>query len=151
RSPRRSTLIHHTELDVPALDPTDEFLATCVRPAREWPSSALLWVVDAAMILRSAADSIDWDELIADATRAHAVLRLRHAVRRLSSVGAVLPDAFRVSLERLPITAREALAHRLAGDGSRRARRAAAYLVRSGDVSGVLVSVFQAIRRRSRA
>jgi hypothetical protein len=133
------------------LDPTDELLATCAGLARDQVGGSLEWVVDAAMIVRAATGSIDWERLVADAVRVHAVLRLREAVRRLESASVVLPAAFLGALEQVQVSAREALAHRVAGGGRAPLRRAAAYLVRSGDVGGVLRSLLRGARQRLRA
>jgi hypothetical protein len=134
-----------------ALGPTDELLLICVGPARDQPAASLQWIVDAAMIVRSAAGSIDWERLVADAVRVRAVLRLREAVRRLESASVVLPAAFLGALQQVQVSAREALAHRAAGEAGAPLRRAAAYLVRSGDVGGVLRSLLRRARRRLRA
>jgi hypothetical protein len=133
---------------VPTLDPTDELLATCAGLSRDLPEASLQWVVDAAMIVRAAAGSIDWERLVADAARGHVVLRLRDALPRLGDVGVVLPGAFLASLARVEHSARDALAHRAGGGGGRALRRTAAHLVRSGDVGGVLRSLLRTARRR---
>ena len=149
--PRPLATVRHHDLVLSTLDPTDELLATCAGLARGQVGASLEWVVDAAMIVRSATGSIDWERLVADAVRVHAVLRLREAVRRLESASVVLPAAFLGALGQVQVSAREALAHRVAGGERAPLRRAAAYLVRSGDVGGVLRSLLRGARRRLRA
>jgi putative nucleotidyltransferase-like protein len=149
--PRPLTAISHAGVVISALGATDELLVTCAGPGRDQPAASLQWIVDATMIVRSAAGSIDWERLVADAARVHVVLRLREAARRLGSASVVLPSAFLVALEQVQVSAREALAHHAAGDGHGSLRRAAASLVRSGDVGGFLRSLLRRARRRLRA
>jgi hypothetical protein len=149
--PRPLATVRHHDVVLPTLDPTDELLATCAGLARDQAGASLEWVVDAAMIVRSATSSIDWERLVADAVRVHAVLRLREAVRRLESASVALPAAFLRALQQVQVSAREALAHHAAGEGRAPLRRAAAYLVRSGDAGGVLRSLLRRARGRLRA
>jgi hypothetical protein len=95
--------------------PTDELLAICLTGARARPWRSLVWIADAATILRVAGGAIDWPRLVERATRLRATLRLRDALAFLrTELEAPIPDGVVEELERVPVTRRDALAHRLA-------------------------------------
>jgi hypothetical protein len=63
---------------VRVLNPTDQLLHVCVHGA-EWDTVPnLRWVADAVVILKQAADQLDWSRLVSQATR-HGVVVAMHA------------------------------------------------------------------------
>jgi Uncharacterised nucleotidyltransferase len=97
-----------------ALSPTDELLAVCLTGARARAWRSLVWIADAATILRVAGGAIDWPRLVERATRLRATLRLRDALAFLrTELDAPVPDGVVEELESVPVTRRDALAHRL--------------------------------------
>ena len=102
-----------------ALSPTDELLAVCLTGARARPWRSLVWLADAATILRVSGDAIDWPRLVESAMRLRATLRLRDALTFLrTELDAPIPESVVNELERVPVKRRDALAHRLAARGA---------------------------------
>jgi hypothetical protein len=98
-----------------ALSPTDELLTVCLSGARAMPWRSLVWIADASTILRVVDTAIDWPRLVDRATRLRATLRLRDALVFLrTELDARIPDTVVAELERVRVTRRDVLAHRLA-------------------------------------
>jgi hypothetical protein len=103
-----------------AFAPADELLATCAIGARSRPRPDFQWIVDAATILRTSGSDVDWNRLVAEATRRRCSVRLRDALVFLADVlDAPVPAATLDELEAAPATARERFAQQLAGRGAR--------------------------------
>jgi Uncharacterised nucleotidyltransferase len=97
-----------------ALSPTDELLAVCLTGARARPWRSLVWIADAATILRVSGGAIDWPRLVEHATRLRATLRLHDALAFLrAELDVPVPDGVVGELGRVPVTRRDVLAHRL--------------------------------------
>lgn len=97
------------------LSPADELLAVCLTGARARPWRSLVWIADAATIVRVAGAEIDWPRLVDHATRLRATLRLREALAFLrTELDAPIPERVVEELERAHVMRRDALAHRLA-------------------------------------
>jgi putative nucleotidyltransferase-like protein len=99
-----------------ALSPTDELLRICLVGARAqaWPN--VYWIADAATVVRTAANDLDWNRLVVQAARQRAALRLLDALRYLrEGLSAPVPDDVIRDLAALPTTKRERLAHAASG------------------------------------
>jgi hypothetical protein len=76
-----------------APDATDLLMHVCVHGAAFNPMPPIRWIADAATILRTAGDRVDWDRLLAEADRRLLMLVMREAVRVLREVVEVpVPD-----------------------------------------------------------
>jgi len=116
-----------------ALSPTDELLAVCLVGARARPWRSLVWIADAATILRVSGSAVDWPRLVERATRLRATLRFRDALAFLrTELDAPVPDHVVTELERVRVTRRDALAHRLAGRAA--SESVTRFLTATGDV-----------------
>jgi hypothetical protein len=74
-----------------------------------------VWIADASTILRVVDRAIDWPRLVDRATRLRATLRLRDALVFLrTELEAPIPEIVVAELERVRVTRRDVLAHRLA-------------------------------------
>lgn len=97
---------------VPVLAPGDELLAACVTGARSAPAPNVQWIADAATILRTSSNEIDWDRLVRLGREWGRTLRLRDSLEYLGRLPGVEVPAETVSLlEASPPTRRERLAH----------------------------------------
>lgn len=67
-----------------ALCPADQLLHVCVHGAVGTGPSPIRWIADAAMILRSAADRVDWDRLVDEAARRRLVVTTARALAYLA-------------------------------------------------------------------
>jgi hypothetical protein len=104
-----AAVIDVNETPVRALSPTDDLLAAIVTGARAHPVRSVLWIVDAAMILR-APEQIDWERLCRIGVERGQGLRLRDALEYLHRlVDSSAPPAVRERLDRRKPPARERL------------------------------------------
>ena len=104
---------HLGGVEVTTLKPTESLLAVCVGGARAQEPPSVTWIVDAAMILRSA--SIDWTRFVEVGVSRAQARRLRDALTYLSGLPGV--DVPAETLRRLAsarVTPRERLVHALA-------------------------------------
>jgi hypothetical protein len=69
-----------------APDATDLLMHVCVHGAAYNPMPPIRWIADAATILRTAGDRVDWDRLLAEADRRLLMLVMREAVRVLREI-----------------------------------------------------------------
>ena len=100
--------------DIRTTRPAETLVAVCAAGARVQEPASLTWLVDAAMIVRSA--PVDWSRVVAVARSRAQALRLRDALTYLDRLPGVEvpPDAVR-ELAAAPVTRRERLVHALAG------------------------------------
>jgi hypothetical protein len=97
---------------VPALSPTDDLLAAIVTGARVGSEGSIQWIVDAAMILRSVPEQIDWERLAHIGIECGQGLRLRDALEYLRrSFGLVPPALIGRRLDEWHPSPRERLIH----------------------------------------
>jgi hypothetical protein len=105
-----------------ALCAADQLLHVCVHGARWSPESAIRWVADAVMVLRS--DPLDWDRLVAQAVKRRFVLRMGATLTFLhDELGAPVPAAALRDLARHRPARFERLEQRLLGREHRRLGR----------------------------
>src|SRR4051794_10195778 len=91
--------------------PAEQLLHACVYGGR---SGAAAWIADAAVIVRSAGDGIDWRRLVDGAARRDIALTVRTSLDMVREVlGAPIPDRVPAELAALPSTRRERLVLRL--------------------------------------
>jgi hypothetical protein len=101
-----SMTVHERKVLAP--DPTDLFMHVCVHGAAFNPMPPIRWIADAATIVRTAGDSMDWNRLAADADERLLSLVMREAVRLLRVVGDVeVPDFAVALLDRARVSAME--------------------------------------------
>jgi hypothetical protein len=90
--------IHGAPVRLP--DAADLLLHVCVHGAHRHADSSLQWVADATTIIRASA--VDWERLVWQAQRRHAVIAARETLRYVSSrFGVDVPEH---ALERLSVT-----------------------------------------------
>ena len=104
------------DVEALALGPADQLLHVILHGTR-WDSGApLRWIADAMTILSVEGSEIDWELLVDRATWARRSLAVRDALDYLvRALDAPIPPGVVDELARVPTTARDALAHRLAG------------------------------------
>jgi hypothetical protein len=91
--------LHDRSFKVP--DTTDLLLHICAHGAVYNAMPPVRWIADAAMILRTAADRVSWDRLLADAEERLLVVVLREAMRLLVELtDAPVPGAVMARLTR---------------------------------------------------
>ena len=101
-----------------ALSPADQLLHVCVHGTeRAWwggeRAPNLRWVTDAAMILRSASQELDWERLLRHAHRLRYVLPMREALAYLHDIfGAQVPATALTRIHTVPVRAAERIAER---------------------------------------
>lgn len=122
-----------------ALAAADELLTSCVVGARSRPRPDFQWIVDAVTIMRASGSTVDWERLVAEATRRRCSVRLRDALTFLvDGLDAPVPRDSLVALA-AATTRRERVAQQLAGRGSRVTGNLpallAAHVVAGGDES----------------
>jgi Uncharacterised nucleotidyltransferase len=102
-----------------ALAAADELLTSCVVGARSRPRPDFQWIVDAVTIMRASRSTVDWERLVAEATRRRCSVRLSDALTFLvDALDAPVPRDSLVALA-AATTRRERVAQQLAGRGSR--------------------------------
>jgi hypothetical protein len=100
------------------LCPADHLLHVCVHAMeRAWWGGErrpnLRWVADAMIILRNAAQELDWDRLLTQAQRLQFVLPMREALDYLHErVGAQIPATALARIRTLPVPLAERVAER---------------------------------------
>ena len=89
----------------PSADATTLLLAVCVQGVADfWRYGAIQWLVDATMLLRSSAATIDWPRLTAKVARQAAGVRMNAALTTLQTwVDASIPPAIQQTLATLPV------------------------------------------------
>ena len=99
-----------------ALCPADQLLHVCLHGAR-WDSNATVrWAVDAAVVVRSAGDELDWRRLVEQAAKRDCLLRVRDAMTFLVEVlDVAVPPEVVSDLQGVTTTRREEFAHRRTG------------------------------------
>jgi Uncharacterised nucleotidyltransferase len=101
------------EASVLTFGPSEELFGTLVLGAKTHAVPSIQWVVDAATVIGAA--EIDWLRLAELAARRRLSLRTRDALAYLSDVlGVAAGEAVVDGVERVSVTRRETLAHRLA-------------------------------------
>jgi putative nucleotidyltransferase-like protein len=127
-----------------ALAPEDELLHTCLTGARSTPFTNLQWIADATLTVR-ATPQLDWERVLAGASRRRAELRLRDALTYLRrAVDPPVPPEVMTSLAAVRPTTRDRLAHRVAASGGKVAGefpRALSQYIRATAGSGSLRTV----------
>jgi hypothetical protein len=119
-----ATVLEQHGARVQALAPTDDLLAAIVMGARAGPAPSIQWILDAAMIGRSAPDEVDWERLVATGIAWDQGVRLREALAYLDGLpGVSVPAAALRTLDERRPGRRERLAyacaaHRVVGLGS---------------------------------
>jgi hypothetical protein len=89
--------------------PAEQLLHTCAHGLRPFPAS-LRWIADAAVIISSAGERIDWNRLIEGAARRQLALRTATALSVLVDLlGTPVPRQAMAELEALPPGPRERL------------------------------------------
>lgn len=107
------------DLQTRALDPADELLHTSLTGARSTPFTNLQWIADSTMILRGTPE-LDWERVLAAASRRRAELRLRDALTYLvRAVDATVAEAVLDRLAAARPTRRDVVAHKVAASGGR--------------------------------
>jgi hypothetical protein len=98
------------DVPVTVLGHRDQLLATCVLGARRGPTPNVLWVADAAMVLRAGADTLDWAGLLRAAQARGQSWRLAQALRYvLAFPGTAVPAEVAEEIGRMHGRARERL------------------------------------------
>jgi hypothetical protein len=89
----------------PSADATALLLAVCVQGVADfWRYGTIQWLVDATMLLRSSAATIDWPRLTAQVARQAAGVRMNAALTALQTwVDASIPPAIQQTVATLPI------------------------------------------------
>jgi hypothetical protein len=97
-----------------AAAPTEELLLTCLTGAKPAVEHRVDWLLDAATIVDSTGDGIEWERLRAEAARRAMSPRLRDALGFLRrELEAAVPEQLLAELELTPLPRAERLAHRL--------------------------------------
>lgn len=106
-----------------ALAPTDLLLHVVVHGAWSGSSATFRWAADASVLLRAAADRIEWARLLDQTVRRRLVLPVRNGLRYVADVlRAPVPGSVLSALEAEPVTRRERRSYAVAAaDGSARA------------------------------
>lgn len=91
------------------LCPADHLLLVCAHGLRGRGSARLHWVPDAAALIRSG--HVDWDTVLMEARRHHAVLFMRDRLSALARVGVAAPGRVRAGLGRPVPSPRDHLIH----------------------------------------
>lgn len=98
------------------LSPEDQLLHVCVHGMeRAWWGGErqpnLRWIADAMMILRTAAEELNWDRLFVQAQRLHFVLPMREALGYLQGLlGAPIPASALARIRTAPVSTTERVA-----------------------------------------
>jgi hypothetical protein len=102
---QRSDLLSINGATTPSADATDLFLTVCVQGVTDfWRYGAIQWLVDATMLLRSSAATLDWPRLTAQVARQAAGVRMNAALTALQTwVDASIPPAIQQTVATLPI------------------------------------------------
>jgi hypothetical protein len=97
-----------------APDPTDLLMHVCVHGAVYNPMPPLRWIADAAMILRTAGERVNWDRLIAEADERLLLVVMREAILLLTAlVDVYVPAAVLTRLRTARVSRAEEREYRL--------------------------------------
>jgi hypothetical protein len=116
----RAETIDVRGVPVRALAPGDDLLAAVVTGARWRPGAALDWLLDAAAILRTVPERVDWDRLLGLAEATGQALRLREALAYLRGIGVEVPESVGARLDAYRPSRRERLVYACAGAAATR-------------------------------
>jgi len=96
--------------------PADQLLLACVHGTPWSPLPPFRWIADAVTVIRSAGEQLDWDRLVAEATRRQVTVASAAALDYLGEeFGAAVPASVLDSLRATPATRHERAAFRAAG------------------------------------
>jgi hypothetical protein len=94
------------------LCPSDQLLHVCVHGAGWNPVQPFRWVADSFKVLDAAGGELDWDRLVAMATRGHLTVPIHAALDYLAQeMGADVPPEVLRRLAEVPVSRRERRAH----------------------------------------
>lgn len=97
-----------------ALGPADQLLHACIHGARWNYIPPFRWAADAAIVLDSARDQIDWDRIIIQAERMRLALPLREALNYLKDLlDVMVPSEILKRLDDLPVSPIEHMEYRI--------------------------------------
>lgn len=98
-----------------APNPADQLLLACIHGAPWSPLSPFRWIADAITVIRSGAEQLDWDRLLAEAERRQLTIASAAALAYLrEEFGAAIPDAVLARLRAAPASRHERAAFRAA-------------------------------------
>jgi hypothetical protein len=111
------------QIEVSVMSPADQLVQVCVHGSG-WPTEgSIRWVADAAVLVQSSADRLDWDVVVAEARRRHLSLHLLEALSYLRhAFGVPVPESVTVELAETRRSARERLVRRASSRPSMPAR-----------------------------
>jgi Uncharacterised nucleotidyltransferase len=99
-----------------APSPSDQLLLACVHGTPWSPLAPFRWIADAATVIRSAADDLDWSHLVAEAERRRLTVATLAALEYLDEeFGLAVPAAALAQLGAAPAPRHERVAFRAAG------------------------------------
>jgi hypothetical protein len=95
--------------------PADQLLLACVHGTPWSPLPPFRWIADAITVIRSAAEQLDWDRLVAEAERRRLTVASAAALDYLrEEFGAAVPDSVLARLHAAPASRHERAAFRAA-------------------------------------
>ena len=96
------------------LCPADQLLHVCIHGSRSGMVQPVMWVADAISVIESAGNDIDWQRVVAQATKRRLVVPIREALRYLrSEFGAPIPSWVVDRLSDVHTSRAERLEHRI--------------------------------------
>ena len=100
------------DFTVYALNPADQLLHTCVHGSMRNTMPTIRWVADASLIIRTSQAEIDWDRLMAQASKRRMILPLEDTMRYLQDFLplSIPPEALK-QLRASPVSKTERMEH----------------------------------------